>query len=197
MKRIKFIILSLIVVFNTVHSQALKIDIQNGSSITIDGNAGFVKFRLYQNADEFLKKSYLLNVTKTQNKICFDINDVSIPVKSYTSNNKMALRDFLKMMEPDKYKTMEIILNYIEIPQDLNKNHSGNAVLNFKIKGISKKYIMPVYYSKDRDIYTFKSVKQINIKDFGLEAPDMILGMVKVNDLINIGFNLVLKISTV
>lgn len=173
----------------------LKVDVQDGSCVSIDGNAGLVKFRFHQSTEGFLKKNYILHVTKSQNKVYLDISELSIPVKLYTSSNKMALRDFFKMMEPDKFRTMDILLNYVEIPTDVNKNHIGSAVFNFKIKGVSRKYTMSINYSKQGDFYVFNSTKQINIKDFGLQPPNMALGLVKTNENILVGIHFVLKIT--
>lgn len=197
MNRVIYILIILCVALQTaLYAQPmLKVEVQDGSCVTIDGNAGLVKFRFYQNTDGFLKKNYMLNISKSQNRVYLDINELGIPVKLYTSSNKMALRDFFKMMEPEKYKTMDIQLNYVELPNDLTKNNVGNAVFSFKIKGVSKKYTMAISYSKQGDFYVFNSSKQINIKDFGLQPPDLILGLVKTNEKILVGLHFVLKIT--
>ena len=197
MKKLLYIFVALIW-FNNANAQTnLSIEVQNGSYTSIDGCAGVMKYKITQTAENFLKKKYNIVATKNQQRIYLDVNSVYIPVKAYTSTNKIALKDFLKMMEPEKYKNMVIELIYIEIPSDINKTHTGNAVFNFKIKGVSKKYAMPVKFSKEGDIYTLISSKQINIRDFGLEPPAAMMGLVKTSEFITVGLHFILKIAPI
>lgn len=196
MKKLIYITFALFWVINANAQTNLTVEVQTGSYTSIDGCAGVMKYKITQTADNFLKKKYNVTATKNQNRIYLDVNNVNIPVKAYTSTNKIALKDFLKMLEPEKFKNMTVELNYIEIPTDINKTYAGNAVFVFKIKNVSKKYTMPVKFQKQGDIYAISSSKQINIKDFGLEPPTAIMGLVKTSEFINVGFHFILKITT-
>ncbi|VBB47493.1 YceI family protein [uncultured Paludibacter sp.] len=197
MNKLLYILLFCWCGFLSVSAQTtLEVEVQNGSKITINGDASIVKFKIYQNADNFLKRNYIIAAYRTQNRIYLDNNEINIPVRSFTSNNRMALKDFLRMMEPDKYKSLDIQLNYIELPTDLNSDLAGKAVMDFTIKGITKKYTIPIYSSKEGNSYVFNSKKQINIKDFGLVAPNAMMGLIKVNDVIDVGLHFILKIES-
>lgn len=180
-----------------VAQNTLKIDVLNGSKIFIDGDASIIKFRIYQSSTNFLEDSHHITFSKLHNKIFLNKNEINVPVKSFESNNKMALRDFLKMMDVKNYNYLNIKLNYVEIFTDKNIENKGNAVMDFTIKGVTKKINFPLAISKFKNIYTLNSSKQINIKDFNLTAPTALAGLIKVKDVIDIHLYFVLQIEQV
>lgn len=174
------------------------VDIQKNSSIKINGTTNLLRFQLIQNGDKLSKRNFIINATQTQNKIFLNENEHSINVKDFNSSNKMALRDFLKLVEADSYPTIHIKLNYFEVDQKFNnKNISkANVSVDITITGKTKQYTIPVNSNHDNDIYTLKGIEKLNIRDFGLEPPVEMMGLIRVNEWINIEFNIICKINT-
>lgn len=60
-----------------------------------------------------------------------------------------------------------------------------------KIAGVEKEYLVPVIFNTNTN--NVKGQLKLNIKDFKLKSPKKLLGMVVVNDHVDINFNLFLQ----
>jgi hypothetical protein len=60
-----------------------------------------------------------------------------------------------------------------------------------KIAGVEKEYLVPVTYNQTTN--NVKGHLKLNIKDFKLKSPKKLLGMVVVNENVEINFNLFLQ----
>ena len=60
-----------------------------------------------------------------------------------------------------------------------------------KIAGVEKEYLVPVIFNSNTN--NVKGQLKLNIKDFKLKSPKKLLGMVVVNDNVEINFNLFLQ----
>lgn len=175
----------------TIYAQsspvAVAVDVKKNSTLSINGTTNVVNFRLTQNSDNFIKKNMIITASQNNNRLYLSENQLSVPVKSFNSTNKMALRDFHKLVKSDQFPTMNIQLNYIELAKSAT---SGNAVVDVTITGVTKKYSFPVKAVKNGNSYNFKVMKDINIRDFGLEPPVQMAGLLKVDEMININMNM-------
>lgn len=170
-------------------SVAVAVDVKKNSTLSINGTTNVVNFKLTQSSDNFIKKNMIITASQNKNKLYLSENQLAVPVRSFSSSNKMALRDFYKLMKSDEYPTMNIQLNYIELPTSKTAT-SGNAVVDVTITGVTKKYSFPVKAVKNGNSYNFKVMKDINIRDFGLVPPVQMAGLLKVDEMININMNM-------
>jgi hypothetical protein len=119
-------------------------------------------------------------------------------VKNFYSNNPVAESEFFKMMQIEKYPTLKIHLHHFERNNDNSeKNIQGNATVSFTITGETKTYSIPVI-SKilDNKLY-IQGRKKMTIRDFGIEPPVALLGLVRVSEWIEIDFDLVCEYKIV
>lgn len=184
---------------NGLFAQAtVSVDLQENSSITINGTSNLLSFSLSQSGDKLSNRNFILKASQIQNKIFLSLNQHSIEVKKFSSKNKMALRDFLKLLKSDTYPTIHIQLNYIENqPGTINNDYlKGVASISLTITGVTKQYLIPISSNKAGDFYTFRGKKKLNIRDFGLIPPIEMLGLLRVNEWIDIDFNLICKITS-
>lgn len=192
-------IISLIVLFaGTIYSQTtVKVDLMKNSWLSINGTTNIVAFKLIQNGEKLRGKSITMNATQTQNKIYLSQNQLVIQVKNFSSNNPMALRDFMKLIKSDSYPSIKAQLNNIETSPGAEKElySKGNASVNITITGITKQYVIPVLSNKHGEYISVAGGKKINIRDFGLEPPIEMMGMIKVSEWINIDFNMNCKLT--
>ena len=133
---------------------AVMLDIQKNSVLSIQGTTNIAPFRLYQNSDKFIPKNLLITASKVRNKLFIHENKITVPVNQFSSNNKMALRDFFKLMKSDTYPVLQIKLDYIE-QRESNSLPQGNAIVDVTITGITKKYSFPVQTRKKGNNYIF------------------------------------------
>lgn len=199
MKKTIFIVLLNFASYLALFSQTnVSINLQRNSSITINGTTNLLPFSLTQSGEKLTNRNFTISALQSQNKIILSENEHSIEVRKFNSSNKMALRDFLKLVKSDTYPYIQIQLNYIENQQaSISDDYlKGNASVSITITGIKKQYIIPISSNKSGDFFTFKGKKRLNIKDFGLIPPIEMLGLLRVNEWIDIDFNLICKITS-
>ena len=198
MKKLFILIQLLVLIFNTVSAQdSIGVDIQKNSTITINGTTNLLSFKLIQRGDKLLKRNFLITATQSQNKILLSQNEHTIIVKDFNSDNKMALRDFFKLVKADIYPTFNVKLNYFEVdPEDNSKEITKALVsVDLTITGKTRQYYIAVKSNHEGDVYNLRGNKKIDIRDFGLVPPIEMFGLIRVNEWINIDFDIICKIN--
>ena len=175
-------------------SAVVAVDVNKNSSLSINGSSNIVNFTLTQSSENFIQKNMIITASQNDKKLYLSENRLIVPVKSFTSSNKMALRDFYKLLKSDEYPTMDIQLNYINLPDNSNST-TGVAVVDVTITGVTKKYLFPIKTEKNGTRYIFGVEKHINIRDFGLKPPVQMMGMLKVDEIININLKMICNIQ--
>ena len=198
MKKFNCIFLLTTLVFNSLSSQtSVKVDLLKNSWLAINGTTNILPFKLTHNGDKLLDKSITMTATQNQNKLYLSQNQLDIQVKNFSTDNPMALRDFMKLIKSDVYPSIKAQLNYIEtLPNNEKEIYSkGIAHVNITITGVSHQYSLPVSSNKHGEYFSVVGGKKINIRDFGLEPPVEMMGLIKVSEWISINFRMVCKLT--
>ncbi|MBK5195457.1 MAG: YceI family protein [Proteiniphilum sp.] len=174
-------------------SISLAVDVKEKSVLSIYGSSNIVDFKLYQPGARFIREKLYITASRQDNKLYLSENRLEIPVKDFTSTNKMALRDFYKLMKSDDYPVLEIELDHIQLSEPASGT-AGNAVIDVTIADITRKYTFPVTANKKGNSFTFDLQKEISIRDFQLKPPVHMLGMLKVDEWITINLYMVCDI---
>lgn len=183
-----------------VYSQtSVTATLQKNSSLTILGTTNVVAFKLYQNGEKLANKKVNFNVTEKQNKFLLTDNKLSIAARSFTSSNKMALRDFLTLIKADKYPNLSIEVSSFDVQEvsDTENHYKANVKLGIGIAGKQKEYVIPVNVKKDGIAFIANGKKKLTIRDFGLEPTSYMMGMIVLEEWINVEFNLIMEIKEV
>lgn len=196
----KKIVLFICIILNSwiVFAQTnLSVDLQKNSWIAIYGTTNILSFKLLHSGDKIADKTVNITATQNHNRIYLSQNQLSIKVNNFDSDNKMARRDFLKLVKADTYPTLGIQLNYVETAPGTEEEAytKGNVFVNITITGVTKPYSIPVTSKKIGEYISINGTKKINIRDFGLEPPQEILGLIKVSEWISIQFHFVCKFT--
>ena len=198
MKRLIGIVGCILLLSQSILAQSIvKVDLQKSSSVTITGSTNIVSFKLLFPGDMLPKKNFVITATQNQNRILLSQMQLAIAVKDFTSGNKMALRDFLKLIKHKAYPSIHVQLNYIDLKQNIDKSKliKGNAYANITITGVTKQYCFPISSDSDGENYFLNGRKNISIRDFGLVPPVEMLGLIKVSEWIDLDFHIVCKIA--
>ena len=181
----------------TIAQSTMSVDLQKNSSITINGTTNVLSFKLTQNGEKLTKRNFIINATLNQNRILLSQNEHAIVVRDFNSSNKMALRDFLKLVNADNYPAFHVKLNYFDLDSKTNNKelYRANVSLDLTITGKTKQYNILVESNHEGDLYRLNGIKKINIRDFGLVPPVEMMGLIRVNEWIEINFNIICKIS--
>lgn len=196
-KCIGLLLILCIISVNLASQTAVKVDLMKNSWLAINGTSNVIAFKLLHNGEKLLGKSFSMTATQNQNKLYLSQNQLAIQVKNFTSDNPMALRDFMKLIKSDKFPTIKAQLNYIETQPGNDKElySKGVASVSITITGITHQYNIPVSSNKQGDLISVSGGKKINIRDFGLEPPVEMLGLIKVSEWISIDFRMVCKLT--
>ena len=112
--------------------------------------------------------------------------DLVLPLKTrgFDCGNKRMNSDFQDLLLCDEYPEIRIRINKAEFFHgDYTK-----AFITVELAGHKKDYELPVLVSKEH----FQGKFQMNIRDFGLEPPKKALGLIEVDEKIEVRFNLAL-----
>lgn len=198
MKRVNSLLVLCFIIFQSVKGQPpLTAEVQKNSSLTISGSTNVVPFKLYQNGDKLSKTKLTVTPTFAQNKIFLSQNQLSVVVKNFSSPNFMALKDFLSLIKSDKYPTLQVQINYLDIDTNSENGDSfkGNALVSITITGITRNYSIPISSKNNGEIYCVDGNKRLSIRDFGLTPKSRMMGLIKVSEWINIDFHMICKIT--
>ena len=189
MKRLLYILTICILVSANVYAQLesypLSVDVKDKSMLSIQGKSNVVDFKFDQPSDKFIDRKLYITASRKNDKLYLSESTLEIPVKSFTSSNKMGLRDFHKLVKSDQYPIMHIELDHIELADDTSST-VGNAIIDVTITDVTKRYIFPVTADKNGNNFKFDVEKDINIRDFNLTPPTHMMGMIKVDEWITI-----------
>ncbi|HBG56944.1 YceI family protein [Proteiniphilum sp. UBA1028] len=168
-----------------LESYPIAVDVKEKSVLSIQGKSNVVDFVFDQPGEKFIRKKLYITASRRDDKLFLSENSLEIPVKNFTSGNRMALRDFHKLVKSNEYPVMHIELDHVRLSNE-PFGDVGDAVIDVTITGVTKRYIFPVTAGKNGNNFTFGVKKSINIRDFDLTPPVHMMGMLKVDEWITI-----------
>lgn len=162
-----------------------KVKITNKSEVSIKGKSNVNSFECKYDSD-FIENDLQISITRNNNKILLEGAKLSIKSTGFDCAHKMITKDFKTILKADDYP--HIVINVKEIS---TTKENIAAKLNVTIAGIDKEYLVPVSYNQNTN--NVKGQLRLDIKDFKLKSPKKLLGMIVVNDKVDINFNLFLQ----
>ena len=198
MKQLTGLLLLFFIVTNSLSAQTtVSVDLQKNSSLTINGSTNLLSFKLFQNGEKLSKKNLTVSTSRNQNKVLLSQNQLSLAVKNFSSENRIALNEFLKLIKSDIYPTLQVQLNYLDIQPASGKSllSNGNAFVNITITGVTNHFSFPISVIREGDLYTVDGEKKMSIREFGLIPPVKMMGLVRVSEWITVNFHMICKIK--
>ena len=105
--------------------------------------------------------------------------------KGFDCGNRRMNQDFRDLLKSDKYPEIIIKIEKIQLISD----EYVKAFIRVKLAGKENTYNLPVHIENERFIGKFR----MNIRDFGLEPPVKALGLIEVDEEIEVQFNLLVE----
>ncbi|MCL9768819.1 YceI family protein [Flavobacterium sp. HXWNR69] len=166
-------------------SNETKVKITNKSEVTIKGKSNVNSFECKYDSD-FIENDLNVQIVKSNSKIILGGARLAIKSKGFDCAHRMITKDFKSILKADDYPHIIIYVKEINTLKD-----NITAKLNVSIAGKDKDYIVPITYNQNTN--NVKGQLRLDIKDFKLKSPKKLLGMVVVNDNVDINFNLFLQ----
>lgn len=188
MKKIfySFFLLSAALGFGQVEKIS-KIEILPESSISIYGDAKVTAFTCLFDIDH-LEVSESIFLRKSNSQYFFKNADLTLENRGFDCGQKGRNEDFHKMVRSKKYPEMRLTLKKAVFETD----NTSNVTVEIYIAGTKQIYTVPVEISGD-EIRRFRGRLKLNIRKFGLKPIKKMFGLIRVQDIIEIRFDLKIK----
>ena len=191
MKKIAFVLLVLFHGAMTTHAQDFqnrKATVLPSSDLTIIGDSNIAAFQCEFDTS-YLEGEQMIKYRQTGNIINFNGAVLSLNNRGFDCGSKGINRDFHDLLRSDQHPKIRLEVNKI----DLSSPTGGLAHVIITIAGKHKTYAVPVKI-KTGEVAEFKGKLEVNIKNYNLEPPKKLFGMIVVKDIIEIEFDLHVKI---
>ncbi|RFN60251.1 YceI family protein [Marixanthomonas ophiurae] len=162
--------------------------ILKNSKLTITGDTNINKFRCEFDTT-YLVQNKEINYINNGDEINFKNAVLTLQNECFDCGSKAINRDFHSLLKSEKYPEITLELNYIS----LNDKERGIAHVIITISEKEKEYTFPIDISSS-STNCFSGKLKMNIKDFGLEPPKKLFGLIIIKEEVEINFNLAIEI---
>ncbi|QQX75802.1 MULTISPECIES: YceI family protein [Aequorivita] len=164
------------------------VQILASSELFIKGDTNISEFNCNFNTlylGEFKHVTY----SKKENEIRFKDAILSLKNKGFDCGNSAINKDFHSLLKTKEYPIITLELTEIT----LNEHKKGKAHVKITIAGTKKEYSFPIdFFSSPTNRYVGKL--KLDIRDFNLEPPKKLFGLIVIDEKIEINFDLVAEI---
>lgn len=167
----------------------VRVEILESSKIEVYGRSSINKFRC---DNEILHKEYSdkFFVAEEENEVHIDNAFIELPVSEFDCGIRKLTKDFKDLVEEDEHPiwTIKVLTVRQNTAPDMYTTE-----LEVHMAGRSQIIFVPMHVKKFHNNYLCTGTTIINIHDFDLYPQPKLLGMVKVDELVTIQFELALK----
>lgn len=115
--------------------------------------------------------------------------NIRISVDEFTSTNERMVHDFRKMVQESKYPVIKISIENRDLADFEETNGLTNFGIIITIAGKSQEYTVPCeVFSTLNSGHMLSGNFSVKLTDFGIEPPEKLLGLIKVNNEVCINF---------
>lgn len=165
--------------------------IDAGSRLAIQGSTNVNKFTC--RFDSYFGSDTLQYVRNHRTgKLNFSNNRMTIPVRNFDCGAKQISNDFRKTLKSDTHPALHIAFRSLDNPFNQD-NCFIDGVIDITLAGVTTTYTIRYLVRLDKNTIFLNGAHPVNFSDFGLEAPTKLKGLIKVDEALNVEFNLVLK----
>jgi hypothetical protein len=164
------------------------------SRISILGSSNVNTFTF--DIKEYSGKDTLVALQQTkQTKAVFKKGKVHLPVNDFKNPNPFLTKDFRKIIRSKSHP--DILMNFKSLnslPEQGAKSESISADVEISIAGKSKTFRICLLATRSGNVIYLKGNERLCFSDFGLAAPENIMGFIHVKDELSVNFQLALKV---
>ncbi|MGY5848072.1 YceI family protein [Salegentibacter sp. HM20] len=162
-----------------------KVHILPHSNLSIKGNTNINKFECEFNSLSFRNRPLNVKYSEKNGRMIFKDTRLYLENENFDCGNRRINKDFLDLLNTKDHP--QIVIKLREIEQ--NGDDTAKVNLVFNIAGKEKNYVFPVEVTGEEEL-CFSGKLKLNIEDFGLEAPQKMMGLIVIDKEIEINFNL-------
>lgn len=159
------------------------------SAIKIKGKTNVNEFTCDYNGIDVTDTLHF-TVQKTQNYIDLKMCEIVLKTEKFDCHKHLINKDFYSLLSAKQYPT--ISLHFVRA--ELLPNNRVKAIVNIRVKNKTIQNTIEVHYKVLGKHLFLESQIPLNIENFGIQQPKKMLGVIKVNNKIEIRTKLILEI---
>lgn len=155
------------------------------STLEIQGKTNINKFNCIFGVDN-ITSPFQVNFQESENNLTFKNTQIVLDNDCFDCGNNMMNKDLRKLLKSEDYPNIKLAL--VQVHKTSKKNGSL-AEVDISLAGITKRYFLAVNVIQGQHL-SYSGSMDLDINDFNLEPPKKLMGAVKVNNIIQIVFDL-------
>jgi hypothetical protein len=185
----------LIVTFGLLPALTLAQDgqaqLRDSSKLSIKGKSNVNEFTC-ESEHELQKDSLDYSYVVRGDTVQVSGVNLSLEIDQFDCGKRAINRDFKSTLKYKEFPFIEIILNELVI-SDSTSLIPKEARVTIRIAGTERHYTVPLNsFSSSEESFTVGGNKVLRMTDFGLDPPSPMFGLIKVEDELDIQFDLVI-----
>lgn len=176
----------------------IRYSISEVSSVYLEGSTNVNRFSC-NSIQAFSPATVDIQPNGNDHLLHFQNASIELVVQRMDCGNKGMNRDMQKALQSDQYPTIQIELQEVEMDTASRgiKASQWTSILahtRITIAGNSRPIAINLYgIALKPNQYQFKGSKSLRMTDFGIDPPNALLGLVQVDDIISIHFDLLIE----
>lgn len=164
------------------------IDILPTTRLAIDGEANIKNFTCGFKS-EFLTRKKNISYSIDGETIRFKNAILDLRNEGFNCGHKAIDKDFHLLLKTKEYPKIHLQL----LEARLKEDNKGEVAIRIEIAGVTKKYVIPIQF-RPSPIDRFVGKLKLNIRDFNLEPPKKLMGLIVIKEEIEISFDLLARL---
>jgi hypothetical protein len=193
MKSLNLIILFVVLTaFNSSFvevKKSVEIVVKSNSEVSISGTSNINSFKCCYNITK-LENPISVSFESRDKNMVFQTTFLELENDCFDCGHKAINKDFNKLIKTELYPKIELKL--IAIEQTSKLKNTYNARVEIYIANCSNTYTFPIQVTEDED-FNIKGNLSLDLRDYNLEAPKKMMGLIVVDPDVVVNFNLHIK----
>lgn len=188
------ILIVTVLVFSSHTPYKAKWVIDSSSKLLINGNTNVNKFTCQTSYVDQLDTLEILP-GKNDCDIVFSQKSIAIPVKDFSCGNQMITKDFWETLKANKHP--HIGIHFLTLKEFTTVPNGGvvEGDVEITLAGVKKRFTISYQLNRTaKDVFTLRGIHPMCFSDFQLETPRKMMGLIQVQENLDVEFLLKLKV---
>ena len=170
-------------------ADSIEVIVKGNSEVSISGTTNVNSFSCCYNIAK-LENPIPVSFESNNQKMVFESTALELENTCFDCGHKAINKDFNKLLRTEEYPRIKLKLISIEKTSQVKNTYFARVKIH--IANSANTYTFPVKVSKSEDFH-IKGDLSIDLRDYNLQAPKKMMGLIVVHDDIVVNFNLHLK----
>jgi hypothetical protein len=129
-------------------------------------------------------------INQQSKELAFDKNIMVVPIYNFNCGNNLITKDFRTTVKAEHYPYLTI--SFVSLEQN-SESSINNGTLDIALAGVTKRVAVKFTQRKNGDFLQLSGNHSVCFTDFELQAPERMLGLVKVQKDLRVEFKLLIR----